>query len=87
MIFGKDYIVFRGKRRGGECKFFQSLRGGSGKLYHDTTKILQPPPPPQVMNSDQSLSIQNFFLFSFLSVFSLFLHFHSNWYLVWFQAK
>lgn len=82
---GEDYVVFRGKRRGGECKFFQSLRGRSGKLYYDTTKILQP--PPQVMNSDRSLSVQNFSLFSFVSVFSLFLHFHTNWYIVWFQAK
>lgn len=49
-------MVFKGKRRG-IIRILQSLRGRLGKFYYDTTKILQPFPPPPLPRDKKCLTV------------------------------
>lgn len=46
----------QGKQRG-VIRILQSLRGRLGKFYYDTTKILQPFPPPPLPRDKQCLTV------------------------------
>lgn len=45
------------RKRRGIIRILQSLKGRLGKFYYDTTKILQPSPPPPLPRDKQCLTV------------------------------